>query len=436
LSFRLGAMPSCSVKYGQGTRSLALPPGLRFDTLAPGFCAPLRDPIAAVRTALRNPIGTPPLQEIVSPGERVAIVVNDITRLAHSDVFLPVVVDELNLAGIPDRDMVIVFALGIHRRQTAKEQRQIVGKDLARRISLIDHDAFDQNNLSFVGRTTYGNEIWVNRRVREANRVILTGEIIYHLIAGYSGGCKSLVPGVAGAATISFNHKFILDPRCRAGALDGNPAHGDMLEACGLFKPDFLLNVILNANGELSGVVAGHYDQAHRAGCETVNEIHRVPFECPYDVVIASAGGFPFDIDLRQAHKGMENAARALCGGGTLLYFAECREGAGGGEFSEWAERFSSSGEMALALRSHFVVGGHKAYWIARLGERMRVLLISDLPETLVRNCHLFAVSDPATALRTALEEAGPDARVAYIPDASLTFPSSSMEARATPAAA
>jgi len=425
-------MPDCSVKYGQGMRTLALPPGLRFDTLAPGFRAPLPDPIAAVRTALRNPIGTPPLQEIVNPGERVVIVVNDITRLAHSDVFLPVLVDELDLAGIPDRDIVIVFALGIHRRHTAKEQRQIVGEDLARRILLIDHDAFDQNNLSFVGRTTYGNEIWVNRRVREANRVILTGEIIYHLIAGYSGGRKSLVPGVAGAATISFNHKFILDPRCRAGALDGNPAHEDMLEACGLFKPDFLLNVILNANGELAQVVTGHYDQAHRTGCETVNKIYQVLFERPYDVVIASAGGFPFDIDLRQAHKGMENAARALRVGGTLLYFAECREGAGSGALSEWTERFSSSGEMALALQSHFVVGGHKAYWIARLGERMRVLLVSELPESLVRNCHLFAVSDPAAALCTALEEAGPGVRVAYMPDASLTFPSSSMQASVT----
>jgi nickel-dependent lactate racemase len=376
------------------------------------------------------------LQEIVNPGERVVIVVNDITRLAHSDVFLPILVDELNLAGIPDRDIVVVFALGIHRRHTAEEQRQIVGEDLARRISLIDHDAFDQNNLSFVGRTTYGNEIWVNRRVREAERVILTGEIIYHLIAGYSGGRKSLVPGLAGAATISFNHKFILDPHCRAGALDGNPAHEDMLEACGLFKPDFLLNVILNANGKLAGIVAGHYDQAHRAGCETVNEIHQAAFEPPYDLVIASAGGFPFDIDLRQAHKGMENAARALRAGGTLLYFAECREGAGVGALSEWVERFSFSGEMALALQSHFVVGGHKAYWIVRLGERIRVLLVSELPETLVRNCHLVAVSDPAMALRRALEEAGPKARVAYIPDASLTFPSSSMEARVATAAA
>ena len=417
-------MPNCSVKYGHGTRDLALPSGLRFDTLAPRSRSPLPDPIAAVRTALRNPAGTPPLREIVNPGERVAIVVNDITRLVHSDVFLPVVVDELNLAGIPDRDIFIVFALGIHRRHTPEEQRQIVGEDLARRISLMDHDGFDQNNLSFVGRTTYGNEIWVNRRVREADRVILTGEIIYHLIAGYSGGRKSLVPGVAGAATISFNHKFILHPRCRAGTLDGNPAHEDMLEACGLLKPDFLLNVILNANGELAQVVAGHYDQAHRAGCETANEIHQVAFEHPYDLVIASAGGFPFDIDLRQAHKGMENAARALRAGGTLLYFAECREGAGIRALSEWAERFSSSSEMALALQSHFVVGGHKAYWIVRLGERMQVLLTSELPETLVRNCHLSAVSDPAMALRAALGEAGPEVRVAYMPEASLTFPS------------
>jgi nickel-dependent lactate racemase len=188
----------------------------------------------------------------------------------------------------------------------------------------------------------------------------------------------------------------------------------------------------LNANGELARIVAGHYEQAHRAGCEIVNALHQVPFGQPYDIMIASAGGFPFDIDLRQAHKGMENAARAVRPGGTLLYFAECREGTGIRAISEWAERYSSSNEMAQALHSHFVVGGHKAYWIVRLGERMRVLLISRLPASLVRNCHLTAVSDAAGALGTALKETGPETRVAFMPEASLTFPTSNVGANET----
>ena len=195
----------------------------------------------------------------------------------------------------------------------------------------------------------------------EADRVILTGEIIHHLIAGHSGGRKSLVPGVAGAETTTFNHRLILDPRCRSGVLDGNPAHEDLLEACRLFDPDFLLNVVLDTSGQLVQVVAGHYELAHRAGCETVDRMYRIALEKAYDMVLASAGGFPFDIDLRQAHKGMENAARALRPGGVLVYLAECQDGAGHPALEEWIKKFSDSEAMEREFRLKFVVGGHKA---------------------------------------------------------------------------
>ncbi len=410
-------------RYGEGTRSLRLADGFRCEALTANPQASLEDPEGAVRAALRNPIGTPPLSKLVNVGERVAIVVNDITRLVHSEIFLPVLINELNSAGIPDRDMFIVFALGIHRRQSLAEQRRIVGEQVARRMALFDHDGYDRKNLVRAGRTSRGNEVWINRRVHEADRVILTGEIIYHLIAGYSGGRKGLVPGVAGAETITFNHKLILDPRCRAGKLDGNPAHEDLLEAARMFDPDFLLNVVLSPTGELVQVVAGHYEQAHRAGCKTADQMYQVPFDEPYDMVLASAGGFPFDIDLRQAHKGMQNAARALRPGGTLIYFAECRDGAGHPAFEDWVTRFANSSEMEQALRSQFIVGGHKAYWVARLGERLRILLVSGLPERFVRRCHLHPAPDPQSAIERELEKMPKGGRMAYIPHAGFTLP-------------
>jgi nickel-dependent lactate racemase len=412
-----------SFEYGRGARTVHLPNGLGCNWLAGNFLTPLEDPEGAIRAALRNPIGTPPLAKLVKPGERVAIVVNDITRLVHSEVFLPVLIDELNSAGVLDRDIFIVFALGIHRRQSPEEQRLVVGEEVARRISLVDHDCYDRNNLVHIGRTSRGNEVWINRRVREADRVILTGEIIYHLIAGYSGGRKGLVPGVAGAQTTTFNHRFILDPECRAGNLDGNPAHEDLLEAARMFGPDFLLNVVLSPAGEFVKVVAGHFEWAHSEGCKTVDQMYRVPFDEPYDLVLASAGGFPFDIDLRQAHKGMENAARAVRPGGTLVYFAECPDGAGHPAFEEWATKFASSSEMERELHSRFVVGGHKAYWVVRLGERLRILLVSGLPEAFVRRCHLHPASDPQSAIETELSGIPPRARIAYIPHAGFTFP-------------
>lgn len=410
-------------QYGESERSVRLPKGTACETLAVSSGNFVKDPAAAVRDALRHPIGTPPLAGLMRPGERVAIIVNDITRLVHSEVFLPVLIDELNAAGIPDGDIFIVFALGIHRRQSPEEQRRIVGEEVARRVALFDHDCYDRENLVHIGRTSRGNEVWINRRVREADRVILTGEIIYHLIAGYSGGRKSLVPGVAGAETTTFNHRFILDPACRVGNLDGNPSHEDLLEACRMFGPDFLLNVILSPTGRLIRVVAGHYEQAHREGCETVDRTFQAAFDEPYDMVLASAGGFPFDIDLRQAHKGLENASRAVRPGGVLIYFAECRDGAGHRAFEDWINRFATSSEMEQQLRSEFIVGGHKAYWVARLGERMRILLVSGLPETFVRRCHLHPAADPQSDLENELKRMPPEARIACIPHAGFTLP-------------
>ena len=407
--------------YGKTRRRL----GLAADSLVPREAAPVDDEVRVVSDALRNPIGTPPLGEIVRAGERVAIVVNDITRLTRTDLILPPVIDALNAAGIPDGDIFIVFALGIHKRQTDEERRLILGDDIYRRIRSFDHISTDDANLIEIGTTRFGNRVQINRAVWEADRIILTGEIIYHLIAGYSGGRKSLVPGVAGFRTITFNHRMIFDPNCRAGKLDGNPAHEDLLEACRMVGPDFLVNVVLSPEGKLIRVVAGHYDLAHREGCRTVDAMLRVPIEEPYDVVVASAGGFPLDIDLRQAHKGMENACAALRPGGSLLFYAECPNGAGIGTFEEYIARYADDHEMRAALEHEFVVGGHKAYWVARLGRLYNVQLVSSLDPEFVRRCHFTPVApaDHSSALLKLLDDAGPKARVAVIPYSGFTLP-------------
>ena len=195
------------------------------------------------------------------------------------------------------------------------------------------------------------------------------------------------------------------------------------MEACRMFEPDFLLNVVLSPSGGWVRIVAGHYDLAHRAGCETVDQMCRIPIDRPYDMVLASAGGFPLDIDLRQAHKGMENAAGALCSGGVMIYFAECREGTGSSAIEAMVEKFSTAEQMERELRSGFIVGAHKAYWLARLGERARILLVSQLPDTLVEKCHLHPTSDPQDAVIEELCRLGPGARVGYIPHAGITLP-------------
>lgn len=408
-----------NLPYGKGSLRVAIDG----DVLAPRRVEGVADETRAVYNALEHPVGTRPLREIAQPGERVAIIVNDITRLTRTDLLLPPIIDTLNKAGIVDSDIFIVFALGIHRPQTEEERRLILGGEIFERIRNFDHVSTDDANLVTLGTTSFGNVVEINRKVWEADRIILTGEIIYHLIAGYSGGRKSLAPGVAGFRTTTFNHKMIFDPNCRAGKLEGNPAHEDLLEACRMAEPDFLVNVILSPEGKLIRVVAGHYEHAHRGGCRVVDEVLSVEIDKPYDLIVASAGGFPLDIDLRQAHKGLENACQALRPGGSILFYAECPSGAGIGTFEDYVRRYRDDFEMRAALERDFVVGGHKAYWVARLGRLYDVHLVSGLDADFVRRCHFHPTTpkDHEFVLARLLQESGP--RVAVMPHSGFTLP-------------
>src|SRR5574340_1212238 len=359
------------------------------ELLVPPETRPLADEPAAVRSALEHPIGCEPLSRVMKPGESAVIIVNDVTRLARTDLMLPTIIDAL---GVPDSDISIVFALGTHRPQTEAEQRAIVGEEIFRRIRVYDHDGNDDANLVHVGTTSFGNRVEINRRVLDADRIILTGEIMFHLIAGYSGGRKSVVPGVAGNRTTTFNHRMLLDPRCRAGVLEGNPAHEDMLEGCRMVQPDFMVNLVLGPGGKLLQVVAGHVEQAHLQGCRAADRLLRTPVERPYDVVIASAGGAPLDIDLRQAHKGMDNACAALAPGGSLFYYAECGDGFGSPKLEQYLRAYTSEAEMERTLAENFVVGGHKALWLARMGRCYDVSMVTRLDPFFVQRCGFRAV--------------------------------------------
>ncbi|MFN7937434.1 MAG: nickel-dependent lactate racemase [Bryobacteraceae bacterium] len=410
-----------SLPYGES--SVALP--LRAELIAHRPTESVPNELAAVRTALRNPIGTPTLANIVRPGESVALIVNDITRLTRSELMLPPLIEELNAAGIPDDHITIVFALGIHRPQTPEERRRIIGEDLYRRLRSVDHDAYDESNLIHIGDTSFGNRVEINRAVWESDRIILTGEIIYHLIAGYSGGRKSLVPGVAGARTTTFNHNMIFDPRCRSGVLEGNPAHEDLLEAARLADPDFILNLVLSPEGHLVRAVAGHMEHAHREGCRAVDQMLRADLDQPYDLIVASAGGYPLDIDLRQAHKGLENAVQALRPGGTILFYAECPSGSGHPAIDEYAWQYNNDAEMEQALRVSFAVGGHKAWWLARLGRLYNIHLVSTLPDAFVRRFgfHPVPPQHHQQTLDTLTAQAGPNARIGVLPYSGFTLP-------------
>jgi len=413
--------------YGRTAVRLALPEGDILQVLRVDDVPSLGDARVSlaghIREALRNPIGCAPLGRIVRPGERVVIVVNDQTRLARSELFLPPLLDELNSAGVPDANVTCLFALGAHRPLRPEEMRSLVGDETARRVALVNHDCDDPAGLVTVGRTSRGTEVRVNRLLTESDRIVLTGSIVYHFFAGFGGGRKAAVPGCAGRSTIQQNHSMMLGPGATAGRLKGNPVHEDLLEAARLLKPGFILNVVLNGRGEIAGVFAGDMEAAHLAGCRFCDRLYGVTVERPADLVIASCGGWPKDINVYQAQKTMDNAARAVREGGVLVLIAECPEGAGNQMYIEWMRRYGTPAAIAAAVRERFELGGHKAYAVTRLLAKAEVVLVSAMPEEDVRALLLTPAGSLEQALCIARSRLGPHPTTIVMPNGGLTVP-------------
>jgi lactate racemase len=376
-----------------------------------------------VRHALRRPTGSPPLAEIAQAGDKVVVVVNDQTRLARTELFLPVILDELNLGGVPDRDITCLFALGAHRPLSPAEMEELIGLDAYRRVRTVNHDCREASGLGGVGRTSRGNEVLINRLLVEADRVVLTGSIVYHFFAGFGGGRKAAVPGCAGLSTIQHNHSMMLDPAAVIGRLDGNPVHEDLLEAARLVGPDFLFNVVLNEERDIAGIFAGEMDAAHRLGCAFVDRIYGTPVNRLADVVIASCGGWPKDINVYQAQKTMDNAAQAVRPGGIVILLAECPEGAGNDTYLQWMRRYRTADAIAAATRDHFELGGHKAYAVTRLLSRAEIVIVSAMDPELARELLLTPASSLAEALDLARAKLGPCPSITVMPEGGLTLP-------------
>ena len=321
-----------------------------------------------VYQAMAAPIGSPPLREMVSPGQSVAIIISDVTRPCPSYLLLPPLVQELNAAGIADQDILVVSALGSHRPQTNQERTQLIGQEMAYRLRCIDSDP---NNVTHVGTTTRGTPIEAFIPVVEADFRIGTGNVEPHYFAGYSGGAKALIPGVCSRQTIQKNHAMMVEAGAQIGVIDGNPVREDIEEGAALIGLDFILNVILDDQKNIITAAAGDFISAHRWACRVLDFRSKVIIENPADIVIVSAGGFPKDINLYQAQKALENAVTVVKPGGQIIWVAECREGFGHNTFQEWFVGMDATAILAR-IRREFVLGGHKAAAIARALQKAR----------------------------------------------------------------
>ena len=344
-----------------------------------------------IEYALDHPIGAGPLSEAVHPGDKVCIVISDTTRRwQQPSTYLPILVERLNQAGIPDKDILILCATGTHRQQTEKEHISLVGEDLYRRIQFRDHNCDDKEHLTYMGTTSRGTPVWLNSHAMACDKIILTGGVVYHFLAGFGGGRKSIVPGIAGRETINTNHNNALNkglgsgsnPKaCNGNMTDSNPFHSDLMECAAFAKPAYLLNVIVDDNYQIVGAFAGDWREAHAAAAKVVQQLDGVPIPRRTPLVIASAGGYPKDINLYQTSKTLSNALAAVAPGGTMILLSQCREGFGDPDCEAQICDFDTMEDREKSLRAHFSIGGFVGFLFAESSETYHLIVVTDLPK-------------------------------------------------------
>ena len=413
--------------YGEGTLDVELPDA-GVTVVEPEFVRGLPDERSGLVEALRRPLAGLPLADLAKPGRRVVVVFSDLTRPVPNRRILPPILSELLAAGIDREDITLLNATGLHRPNTPAELATMLGDDVARQYRVVNHDAHDRDRLVHVGRTARGNDVWLNREYVEADVRILTGFVEPHFFAGFSGGAKSVLPGVAGEETILRNHgaPMLADSRATWGVTRGNPVFEEAREAARLAPPQFVLNVTTNKHKEITGVFAGEMAPAHDAGCAFARRTAMRPVPEPFDVVVTTNSGYPLDLNLYQAVKGMSAAAQVVRRGGAIVMAAECREGIGHGHFAEILQMGRNPAELleVITRPGFLMVDQWEAQMLANILLHCRVYLYSDRlsPED-TRLAHLQPSPGVAATLADLAGQVGPELRIGVLPQGPLTIP-------------
>ncbi|MCI6530656.1 MAG: nickel-dependent lactate racemase [Mesosutterella sp.] len=413
--------------YGRGRMKFDLDEDLVLQEIRTEEYPVMQDVKAGVLEAIRHPIGCPSLDDIVKPGQTVAFICNDPTRVANSFDFMPVLVNEMNRLSVPDENMKIVFSLGTHRLMTHEEMVQAVGEDVASRLKMYNSDCRADEDFRYFGQTSRGTPVLINKHLCDVDHVILTGTIVHHYFSGYGGGRKAILPGCAAMETVRKNHSFMLDPNAGLGRTAGNPVYEDQMEGVARFAKGrslFLFNAILNAKHQFLKMFAGDYIAAHKEACRFVDEVYGAPIKQEADLVIASCGGYPKDINVYQMQKTMDNAALAVRQGGVVVLLADCEEGSGSAKLEETFRRLKTPQAIEAELRENFVIGANKAFAITRPMKKAKFILVTRLDRQMAKDM-LFtaAVSSVPEALECAKQYVGERPSVILMPEGSLTVP-------------
>lgn len=413
-------MPLYQLKYGKSKIEINIKGSNLYDVLSPCDIVGVKDPFQEVRNAMDNPIGSAKLKDIAAGKKKIVILASDITRPSPSHILLPPIINELLTAGLDYDNITIVFGLGYHRKHTEEEKKKLVGEDIYDKMKCIDHDI---NECINIGITKHGTAVEVFKPVTEADLIIATGNLELHYIAGYSGGDKALFPGVCSKKTIETNHAMMIKPGTMPGRIDGNPVREDIEEAGRIAGVDFIVNAVLNSKNEIVKVVAGDPIKAHREGCKCIDKMYKRNIMKKVDIVVASCGGYPKDINLYQSQKGLENASYAVKDSGSIILLAECKEGLGEATFEEWMVKAKSPCDPIDWIQKEFVLGAHKAAVVCMVLKRVKVYLVSKMDPNVVKDIFFIPADSAQNALDMAIKEYGNNAKVLVLPYANSTLP-------------
>ena len=421
------ALVKLNLAYGKGGLDLSLPDDLNVDVIQPQHVEAPADQTDAVRDALRNPIGSRPLRDLVRSSDAVAIVCNDVTRPTPYRTILPVLWDELS--HVRDSDIVLLIATGTHRACTPDELEAMFGRQIVQRLRIVQNDAYDHDSHALVGTTVSGNPIWIHKEYLRCGVRILTGFIEPHFFAGFSGGGKACMPGLSLFETIRNNHcAGNLDhPKATWGVTHGNPLWEEIRDAASMAGPAFLLNVALNRDKEIAAVFGGDLKQAHEQGCAFVRQHAMAQVAAPYDIVIAGNGGYPLDLNLYQSVKAMSAAARILKPGGSIIVAASCWDGIPDhGHYKRLLFEAASPASLLAEIRAGGcpVQDTWQVQIHASICGRTDVYLFSDhLADEEIERAMLKPCRDIAATVDRLLQSHGRDASICVLPDGPQTIP-------------
>ena len=417
-------MKKVELAYGKSGLTIEVPESAV--VIEPRHLAALADDKAAVVAAMRNPMGTPPLKNMVDGTDTVAIVISDITRPTPNHKLVPWILEELG--HVPRENFVIINGLGSHRANTENELVAMLGREIVDTVRIENHDAFDDAKLVRVGRNSYGSEVFFNKTYVEAKFKIVTGFIEPHFFAGFSGGPKGINPGVAGINTILdfHNAEMIGHPLSTWGVIEGNILQDAATQNCLMVKPDFMLNVTLNGEKQITGVFAGDVIVAHREGCRFVKETAMYAVDEPFDIVITTNSGYPLDQNLYQTVKGMSAAAQIVRQGGAIISASECSDGVPDhGNYAKILKMRETAGELLeMICEPQFRLFDQWQVQVQAMVQlKADCYLFSTLDPQIVKNAKFTPIDSVEATLQQLCHKIGPQVRIAVLPLGPLTIP-------------